>query len=168
LPVDPPIVDVPTNLSPQAMRDLSYAIGDPEGGYKVQTLIGLYLTAPYLHDGGVAASADALQQKSDGYYSIAKPDEIGLSGTLMKWIAPDPEANLRVLIDRDLRAAAIAANRADRDLQITNIDGSGHNYWVDRTAGFTSQEQTDLTQLLLSIDDDPAILPSAPAHLAQR
>lgn len=168
LPTDPPIVDVPTNLSPQAMQDLSYAIGDPAGGYKVQSLIGLYLTAPYLHDGGVAASADALQQNSDGYYSIAKPDEMGLSGTSMKWIAPDPEASLRVLIDRDLRAAAIAANRADRDLQISNIDGSGHNYWVDQTAGFTSQEQTDLTQFLLSIDDDPAILPSAPAQLAQR
>jgi hypothetical protein len=49
-----------------------------------------------------------------------------------------------------------------RTLKVINasrgIDGSGHAYWVDQKAGFTTQEQTDLIQFLLSLDDNPAIL----------
>ncbi len=116
-----------------------------------------------MHDGGIAARVNALKQESDGYYSVANLDEIGLSGTLVKWLAPDPEASLRVLVDRDLRAEAIAANRADRNLQITKVDGSGHYYWVDQQAGFTSQEQTDLIQFMLSIDDNPAMISKSPS-----
>lgn len=53
---------------------------------------------------------------------------------------------------------AIAANRANPNLQKSNVDGSGHNYWVDRRAGYSKQEQTDLIQYLLSLDDKPEIL----------
>lgn len=55
----------------------------------------------------------------------------------------------------------IAANRANPDLQRANVDGSGHAYWVDEAAGFTPQEQTDLIQFLLSLDDDPEVLPDS-------
>ncbi|MDX2217086.1 MAG: hypothetical protein SFY66_27715 [Oculatellaceae cyanobacterium bins.114] len=40
--------------------------------------------------------------------------------------------------------AAIANNRASIDLQMTQIDGIEYEYWVDREAGFTAQDQIDL------------------------
>lgn len=161
LPPDPPVLSVPTDITPQRVTDLAYAISNPSGGYKVQNLIGLYLSAPYLHDGGVAASSEALKLDADGHYTIAHPDQLGLAGTLMRNIEPDPEASLRVLLDRNLRQLAIAANQDDPQLQATNVDGSGHNYWVDEEAGFTTGDQTDLIQFLLSIDDNPEVLPDS-------
>jgi len=158
LPPNPPVLPVPTDITPQENIELAYAQNDPAGGFKVSNLIGLYLTAPYLHDGGVAASSDALQPGSDGY-KIANPEQVGIAGTLLKGIQPDPSASLRLLVDRNLREPMIAANRANPSLQRVNVDGRGHNYWVDRQAGFTTQDQTDLIQFLLSIDDDPAVLP---------
>jgi hypothetical protein len=160
LPTDPPIIPVPVEIASQENRDLAFAVNNPAGGYKVQNLIGLYLSAPYLHDGGVAASADALQLETDGSYTVAEPAQMGLAGTLLQNIAPEPAASLRALVDRSLRQAAITSNRANPDLQITHVDGSGHEYWVDREAGFTPQQQTDLIQFLLSIDDAPAVLPA--------
>lgn len=157
LPVDPPILTVPVNTAPIETRRAAYAIDPPTGGYKVTSLVGLAVSAPYLHDGGVAASSTAIAPQSDGTYTVVKPDEMGLAGTWMRRIAPDPAASLRVLIDRNLRAIAVDANRANPALQLSNSDGSGHAYWVDHTAGFSSQDQTDLIQFLLSIDDSPAI-----------
>lgn len=160
LPADPPVLTVPAGITPEYVKNLAFAT-DSAGGYKVQNLIGLYLSAPYLHDGGVAASAEALQQDTDGYYRVVNPDQMGLAGTLIQNITADPEASLRVLVDRKLREAAIVANKANPDLQITQVDGSGHEYWVDQEAGFTAQDQTDLIQFMLSIDDDPAVLPTS-------
>lgn len=157
LPVDPPILTVPLDTAPQETRNAAYAIDPPEGGYKVQSLVGLAVTAPYLHDGGVAASKGAIAPQADGTYTVVKPGEMGLAGTWMQRIAPDPAASLRVLIDRDLRAVAVEKNRANPDLQAIHSDGSGHYYWVDRAAGFSSQDQTDVIQFMLSIDDDPAV-----------
>ncbi|WNZ27186.1 hypothetical protein HJG54_30225 [Leptolyngbya sp. NK1-12] len=160
LPPDPSIISVPMGITPEQSLRLAFAM-DNAGGYKVQNLIGLYLSAPYLHDGGVAASREALQPDANGHYSVAKPEAMGMAGTLMQQIPADPEASLRVLLDRDLRAAAVAANRAHSDLQATHVDGSGHEYWVDQQAGYTPQEQTDLVQFLLSIDDAPLVLPAS-------
>ena len=81
-----------------------------------------------------------------------------MAGTSLRNIQPDPSASLRVLLDRRLRRQAIAANRANSDLQKSNVDGSGHNYWVDKRAGFTTEAQTDLIQFLLSLDDKPEVL----------
>ncbi|MCU0569906.1 MAG: hypothetical protein MUF49_25455 [Oculatellaceae cyanobacterium Prado106] len=159
LPGDPNIIPVPTDITPQRVQDLAYAVGNPQGGYKVQNLIGLQVTAPYLHDGGVAASKTALKQTEDGSFTVVQPDQMGLAGTLMQHIEPDPEASLRVLVDRTLRQVAVAANRDHADLQAIHSDGSGHEYWVDAEAGFTPQDQTNLVQFLLSIDDDPEVLP---------
>ncbi|MBD1921088.1 hypothetical protein H6F77_08290 [Microcoleus sp. FACHB-831] len=159
LPPNPPTLPVPTDLVPQQSLELAFAINNPAGGYKVPTLLGLAVTAPYLHDGGVAASASALKPGKKGFF-VGDRTQMGMAGTLMKNIQPDPSASLRVLLDRNLRKAAIAANRANPDLQQSNVDGSGHNYWVDKKAGFTTQEQTDLIQYLLSLDDDPEVLPN--------
>jgi hypothetical protein len=165
---DPPVLPVPTDITPQKWQRLAYAANDPAGGYKVPSLIGLAVSAPYLHDGGVAAAAGALAQDTDAKqfpqggnrpFQIADAGQIGAAGTVLKWIEPDPTASLRVLVDRTLRRATIAANRAHPDLKAANIDGSGHNYWVDRRAGYSVADQTALIQFLLSIDDDPEVLP---------
>ncbi|MBD2460325.1 hypothetical protein H6G89_04640 [Oscillatoria sp. FACHB-1407] len=161
LPSDPPVVPVPMNITSARSLEVAFAQNNSGGGYKVQNLIGLYLTAPYLHDGGVAASADALEPQEDGYYRVTNPNRIGLAGTWMQRVEADPEASLRVLVDRQLREEAIAANRANLDLQMIHADGSGHEYWVDRETGFTAQAQSDLIQFLLSIDDDPMVLPTS-------
>jgi hypothetical protein len=68
---------------------------------------------------------------------------------------------LRALLDRDLREPMLAANRNNSDLQRSNVSGEGHAYWVDRAAGFTTSDQTNLIKFLLSIDDDPAVLPKS-------
>lgn len=90
---------------------------------------------------------------------------MGLAGTLLQGIEPDPAASLRVLVDRNLRAIAVQQNRANPDLQATNGDGSGHEYWVDQPAGFSPQDQTDLIHFLLSLDDDPIVLPTSTAMM---
>ncbi len=51
------------------------------------------------------------------------------------------------------------ANRANSNLQKSNVDGSGHNYWVDKQAGYTIQDKNDLIEFMLSLDDDPEIIP---------
>ena len=156
-----PVLDVPTNITPQKSLQLAFAQSDRAGGYKVPSLIGLAVTAPYLHDGGVAATAEALRQDDRGGFQVADKSQIGAVGTSQKFLAPDPAASLRVLVDRNLRKAAIAANRANPDLKQSNVDGSGHNYWVDRRAGYSTDDQTALIQFLLSLDDDPAVLSTA-------
>ncbi|MBD2169110.1 hypothetical protein H6G04_32610 [Calothrix membranacea FACHB-236] len=93
--------------------------------------------------------------------SLANPDQIGMAGTLMQNILPDPEASLRVLVDRNLRETTVSANQAHPDLQKSNVDGSGHAYWVDKEAGFTTEELTDIIKFLLSLDERPEVLLSS-------
>jgi hypothetical protein len=40
----------------------------------------------------------------------------------------------------------------------SNIDGRGHEYWIDQAAGFTPEEQTAVIEFMLSLDDDPQVL----------
>lgn len=158
-PAEAPVLAVPTDSTPKSDRELAFGANNSAGGYKVPSLIGLAVTAPYLHDGGVAAGPAALNQPASGEpFQIANAEQLGMAGTLLQWIAPDPAASLRVLVDRTLRQASIVQNRANSDLQRTHVDGSGHNYWVDAQGGFTVQDQTDLIQFLLSLDDDPPVL----------
>lgn len=156
LPANPPVLDVPTDITPEEDVKLAFAEGN-SGGYKVPSLIGLHVTAPYLHDGGVAAASEALQQGKKRF-EVASSDRIGMAGTLMQGIQPDPRASLRVLLDRSLRREAIAANRKNSSLQKSNVDGSGHRYWIDRGAGFSLQDQNDAIEFLLSLDDNPEVL----------
>ncbi|GAA6617000.1 hypothetical protein [Scytonema sp. NUACC26] len=157
LPENPPTLNVPTDITSEKDFKLAFAIAN-SGGYKVPSLIGLNVTAPYLHDGGVAAGAEAIEVNKNGY-DIVNPDQLGIPGTLLSNRLPEPRASLRVLIDRNLRRQTVLANRANSNLQESNADGSGHNYWVDKQAGFSTQAQTDLIEFLLSLDDDPEILP---------
>lgn len=161
LPSNPKVLPVPTDITPKSDIELAYAQSDPAGGYKVTKLIGTYLHAPYLHDGGVAASATALQPGIEGWFNIVDRKQIGMVGTLMEGIAADPAASLRMLVDRNLRQPMLAANEANADLQRANVSGQGHEYWVDRQAGFQPEDQTDLVNFLLSLDDQPVALPES-------
>lgn len=55
-------------------------------------------------------------------------------------------------MDRDLRARVVAANAP---LKRMNVEGVGHNYWVDARAGFSAEQQQALILYLLTYD--PAI-----------
>jgi hypothetical protein len=150
IPANATVLDVPTqgisaqpNLLPNGLL--------PNGGYKTPSLLGLHVTAPYLHDGGVAVRQGALSVATNGSYQIADPSGLGLSGTLSQGILPDAAASLRALIDRNLRQQVVATNRANPTLQISNLDGSGHDFYVDG-----AQQQQDLINFLLALDDHPA------------
>ncbi|MBD2772652.1 hypothetical protein ICL16_11340 [Iningainema sp. BLCCT55] len=157
LPANPPVLDVPTDITSEKDFNLAFAIGNA-GGYKVPSLIGLNVTAPYLHDGGVAVGPEALKIEENDL-KIVNPNQLGMTGTLLNSVLPDPSASMRSLVDRNLRRLVVAANRQNSDLQKSNVDGSGHNYWVDKQAGFTTQEQSDLIEFLLSLDDEPEVVP---------
>lgn len=127
----------------------------PDGGYKTTHLRGIYASAPYLHDGGVAVRSGALQVSSNGSFTVVDPTGLGLTGTLSRGIPADSASSLRALVDRQLRAQVVAANKANPSLVRSNLDGTGHAFYVDQTAGFTPVQQTDLINFLLALDDNP-------------
>ena len=137
---------VPTEqLDPQQIQ-LAFAYGDTSGGYKVPSLIGLYWSAPYLHDGAVAVGPDAQTQ-------------CGVPGTLLQGIPPDPVNSLRALIDRELRQRVIAANATAPSLQAMHVQGTGHEFWVDAETGFTPADQEALIQYVFSLRQALALTP---------
>lgn len=103
------------------------------------SLVGLYWSAPYLHDGGVAVGKSTAS-------------ELGLPETVERNIMPDPANNLRALLDRDLRAQVVHANQSSLVLQRMNVEGIDHSYWVDRRSGFTEEEQHALVFYLLTYE----------------
>jgi len=104
----------------------------------VPSLVGVYWSAPYLHDGGVAVGPEAQTQ-------------LGIPGTLHRGILPDPVNSLHALIDRVLRQRVIAANAAMPSLQAMHVQGIGHAFWVDADTGFTPADQEALIQYVFSL-----------------
>lgn len=102
-------------------------------------MIGLYWSAPYLHDGGVAIGPNVNR-------------DVGMGGTLLRGVESDPTNSLRALVDKQLRKKVIIANQASKDLQFTHTKGIGHEFWVDASTGFTREEQDALIEYLLSLD----------------
>jgi hypothetical protein len=139
IPANATVLDVPTEGISDTPIELPKGLL-PNGGYKTPSLLGLYLTAPYLHDGGVAVRQGATSAAG-----------LGLTGTLSQGILPDAAASLKALLDSSLRRQVVAVNRANPALQVSNLDGSGHNFYVD-----DSQKQQDLINFLLALDDNPA------------
>ncbi len=131
-------------LDPEEIKR-AYAHGDSKGGYKVKGLVGLYWSAPYLHDGGVAVGPD-------------REKDLGIAGTLQKGVIPDPANSLLALIDRDLRQSVIEANRQDASLRATRVRGIGHTYWVDEETGFSREDQQALIEYLLAVPYDKEII----------
>ncbi|MDX5445209.1 MAG: hypothetical protein LPJ87_04040 [Zoogloeaceae bacterium] len=141
VPAGTPAVDVPyEHLASD--ESIARSMGhDGEGGYKTKGLIGLYWHAPYLHAGDVAVGPDA-------------DVDLGVPGTLLRGIRPDPVNSLRALLDRDLRQRVIDANRNSPtwDMQ---IHGVGHEFWVDAAAGFDSADQDALIHYLILLGHHP-------------
>ncbi|MBM7662330.1 mono/diheme cytochrome c family protein [Bacillus mesophilus] len=136
LPENPKVLKVPTqHLDPEQIK-LAFGHDNSAGGYKVPSLIGLYWTAPYLHDGGVA---------------IGTNGEFGMKNTLLKGISPDPKNSLMAMIDRELRQKVIEENKSSESLRTVRVTGEGHAYWIDGKNGFTNEEQEAVVGYLLSL-----------------
>ena len=140
VPKDAKVLKVPIEQVEEDQRKLAFLIGDNNGGYKTKGLIGLAYSAPYLHDGGVAVGKD-------------EKTELGIPGTLMKGKEPDPYNSLKALIDKQLRQKVINANRAEKSLIEVHVDGKGHEYWVDKTNGYTEEQQKALIEYLWSLTE---------------
>ncbi|MEH1997597.1 MAG: hypothetical protein V7L00_02255 [Nostoc sp.] len=153
IPTNAEVLDVPTQGISDSPTTLPKGIL-PKGGYKTASLRGLYVSAPYLHDGGAAVRAGSLKVDSNGITVVDKSG-LGLSGTLSLGIPADAASSLRALLDRDLRALVVKANKANPSLVRSNLDGTGHYFYVDRQAGFNSNQQTDLINFLLALDNNP-------------
>ncbi|MFO6495768.1 MULTISPECIES: hypothetical protein [Bacillus] len=132
------VLKVPTNKFDQEQIKLAWAKDGSSGGYKVPSLIGLYWSAPYLHDGGAAVGRSL--------------DEAGIPETVAKGKPADPYNSLLSLIDRDVRKRVVKSNQASRDLQTVRVTGQGHEFWVDRKSGFSEKEQKALIDYLFSLD----------------
>lgn len=139
LPARPQLLPVPIGALDHNQIDLAWARHGSDGGYKVPALVGLYWSAPYLHDGGVAVGKNP-------------ESDLGIPGTVQINILPDPVNSLKALIDREVRARVVAANETSPDLRRMNVQGIGHNYWVDSQAGFTGQEQRALILYLITYE----------------
>ncbi|WP_051316971.1 hypothetical protein [Ectobacillus panaciterrae] len=133
------VLNVPVKDLDSEQIKLAYGIGGTAGGYKVPSLIGLYWSAPYLHEGGVAVGADPKTQ-------------LGMAGTLNKGILPDPFNSLRALVDKNLRNQVVKANQSSDDVRKAHVTGEGHDYWVDASTGFSKQEQDALIKYLLTLE----------------
>lgn len=121
--------------------DLTLAWGKSSGGYKVPSLLGLYWSPPYLHDGGVAVGANEQSQ-------------LGIPGTLYDHVHADPFNSLRALVDRNLREKVMRANANNDRTQRAHITGAGHTFWVDQQAGYTKEQQQGLINYLLKLTDN--------------
>ncbi|WP_414584064.1 hypothetical protein [Scytonema sp. PCC 10023] len=154
VPPNSETLDVPTQGISDTPTTLPTGIL-PDGGYKTPSLRGLYLSASYLHDGGVAVRAESLQVAPDGSFSVVDSSGLGLTGTLSQGIPADSASSLRALVDSELRQQVVATNQANPALERNNLDGTGHDYYVDKTTGFSPKQQNDLINFLLALDDNP-------------
>ena len=80
VPADAEVLDVPTKGISSSPTTLPNGLL-PDGGYKTTSLLGLYLSAPYLHDGGVAVRGGSLQVDKNGI-TVVDPSGLGLPGTI--------------------------------------------------------------------------------------
>ncbi|MUH00799.1 hypothetical protein F7734_54445 [Scytonema sp. UIC 10036] len=154
IPANAQVLDVPTEGISDTPTTLPQGIL-PNGGYKTTSLRGLDLSAPYLHDGGVAVREGSLDFAKDGSFTVVDNSGLGLTGTLSQTKPADAASSLRALVDRELRALVITANKANPALVRNNLDGTGHDFYVDEQAGFSPQQQADLVNFMLALDDDP-------------
>jgi hypothetical protein len=129
----PRTLPVPLPFPP---AEIALAYGWNEGGFKVPGLAGLFWSAPYLHDGGVAVGRDLSQ--------------LGVGAS-----SPDPRNSLRALVDRTLRGEVVAANHGRPALVRMGVEGIGHEFWVDGAAGFAPGDQDALLDYLLAFTPGP-------------
>jgi hypothetical protein len=149
VPNGAPTLNVPEDITPEQTRKLAYA-QDGSGGYKVQSLVGLAVSAPYLHDGGVAVGPAGVNKDDSGCYRVKDVSQLGWTGLRMQNTVPEARASLFGLLDREVRTAVISGNN-EPGLKRSHISGTGHQFWIDRQAGFTCTDQNSAVEFLLSI-----------------
>ncbi|MGJ7919487.1 electron transport protein [Neobacillus sp. LXY-4] len=138
IPKNPKVKKIPLSEQQRKSLELGWAHGKNKGAYKIPSLYGLYWSAPYLHDGGVA---------------IGENFEVGIPNTLMKNKKADPYNSLQALIDSDIRKMVIQANQSAEETSTAHVSGIGHEFWVDESTGFTDAEQSALIHFLLRLTD---------------
>ncbi|WP_078544959.1 hypothetical protein [Litchfieldia alkalitelluris] len=137
LPKDPKLIEYDISDEQKEQLDLAWA-HNTNGGYKTISLLGLYWSAPYLHDGGVAVGPNG---------------EMGVTETLFAGIKPDPTLSMKAMLDSSLREEVVRANKNSTILKTAEITGEGHEFWVDDTTGFSEEEQEALIYYLLRLGD---------------
>jgi hypothetical protein len=155
LPPNPNLIDIPPDPRASSNLLLPPGLDNPDGGYKVTGLLGTYFKAPYLHDGSVAATEEAIRVSTDGSYVVADRSGIGIPGTTKAGKMIHAGNSLRVLLDGDLRRILLENNASDPTLVANGIEGAGHEFFVDSANGFSFQQQMDLMAFLLALDDNP-------------
>lgn len=140
LPENPVVQKIPLTEEQREQLRLAWAHGGTNGAYKTISLIGLNWSAPYLHDGGVAVGKDLV-------------NEIGVPGTILRGIKPDPRNSLLAMIDSSLRKKVVKVNDGDYNLKTAHVSGKGHDFWVDSSTGFTKEQQQALIDYLLKVSD---------------
>ena len=162
VPAGTTTIELPTQGYSPTPTSLPFGL-EPGGGYKTTTLRGLWFTAPYLHDGGVSIAPGALVAGPHGWFVPAEivggaPVGFGSPYTTVQALPADPANSLRALLDRTLRAEVVAVNAGYNGGKLTliNIQGVGHDFYVDAESGWaTPANQTDLINFLLALDNDP-------------
>jgi len=149
--------------------------GGKKPGYKTATLRYVWGSAPYLHDGGVAVALkpEAGTPGDDVKALLGRPDEdkiYGIGQILVRregepetYLHQNAALSLQALLLKSEREKVIAANQekvypvpgsTDRiALASMQIQGVGHDYWIDDQPG--GEQITALIAFLLALDDDP-------------
>ncbi|MBI5471006.1 MAG: hypothetical protein HY961_01530 [Ignavibacteriae bacterium] len=154
---------------------VSNIFGGKKPGYKTSTLRYLWGSAPYLHDGGVAVALkpEAGGERDDLIALLKRPDNDKMYGVAQiltrreaeteTYLRANAALSLQALLLQDERAKVITANQqkiypvpgSSRKVAITSlqIEGIGHEYWIDDTPG--GEEISALVAFLLALDDEP-------------
>ncbi|MCM3440599.1 electron transport protein [Metabacillus halosaccharovorans] len=140
LPDKPIIKELTLTAEQEKQLKRSWGHTGSDGAYKVPSLVGLYWSAPYLHDGGVAVGQNL-------------NEEIGVNETLYKGKKAVPINSLLALIDSELRQKVVKENVKNQKIKTAHVSGEGHEFWVDHTTGFTKEEQQALIMYLLTVTD---------------
>ncbi|HVP11700.1 MAG TPA: hypothetical protein VMV94_11000 [Phycisphaerae bacterium] len=152
---NPSLIALPPAPGTSSNLLLPPGLDNPDGGYKVTGLLGTYFKAPYLHDGSIASTAEAIRVSPDGSYAVLDRSGIGIPGTSKAGKAIHAGNSLRLLLDHDLRQILLENNASDPTLVTNGVEGVGHEFYVDPANGFSYQQQMDLIAFLLALDDNP-------------
>ncbi len=146
-----------------------------EQGYKTLTLRYVWGSAPYLHDGGVGIALQSPDLRADTslqqLLQCAEADKIYGIGQILVMreassqihLRPNAPLSLQAVVLKSEREKVIAENKkqvwpipgTDDHVSIASlqIEGVGHEYWIDDEPG--GETVTALVAFLLALDDNP-------------
>jgi len=166
--------DPATGLASSKAGPIQGLLSVREIGYKTPPLRGVWASAPYLHDGGVAvALAPGSKAAADlsTHLKLEPPDSWPGAGRYVVFnthsddtqLRADAALSLQALVLKESRREVIIANRLrtqsiiglneKRSMASLGVAGIGHEFWVDDEPG--GPDVTALVAFLLSLDDCP-------------